>query len=448
MKLQDAKDAVRVGVGSLIDRIRNDTNGLRILADWVGNNREPVDRALARKRADVCIACPRNQVGPAFERAAAEAILEQENLRKGNALTTPVDKQLQSCNVCGCHLKLKVWVPIQHIAPRSRLRDFPAHCWIQTEAKEKLAREVAELKGAPVPEIPKPVAPAIVGTRPKVQTFDVTVDRQDALGDSILASAVCSMLHAEGYKVGFWTAPGIRPIYENHPHLMPVDGCSGVHVNLNGAFEREEDRCGVNRRQSYFDRAVSELAKGGIVVSAKSLPRSTLVPDPTEQTDAIIKLIGFPRPFVAISPGSHMWANRKIPNDVWSEVCAGIKGTPIWVGKWDAPEGVFDAKVRTLKQLVAMLSACDSCITADTGPMHVALALGVRTTVVEGPFRAKLMLHLEDPWKSVSADIPCIGCGEFVCPLTEGKNLCVRPNPKSIIEAHERNQQSDAPAMV
>lgn len=53
----------------------------------------------------------------------------------GNA-STPLDAQLQACDLCGCSLRAKVWFPLdllrKHMTP-SQLATFPSYCWIVTE---------------------------------------------------------------------------------------------------------------------------------------------------------------------------------------------------------------------------------------------------------------------------------------------------------------------------
>lgn len=441
-----SKDAVLAAAGRLIDRLKTDANAARILTEWIGSGGDPVAKEVAHARAETCIACPHNQPGATLEAGIAEAIREQDALRRGHRLTLSNEGKLKSCDRCGCYLKLKVWVPMKHLAPRTRMSDFPPACWLPREAEARRKELVKEARKqsattahrTPVPE-PKPVL-----SKP----ITITVDRQNAMGDAILASAVCSLFHAQGHRVGLWVAPGLREVFQHHPHLTVVDGCHGKHVTLNGAFEKLEDRQYVDRRAEYLRRAIQEMERNGMALKADTLPPATLVVTDEERSDALIELLTLPRPLVAICPGSKEWANRKIPNEIWAQVCAGIEGTAVWVGQWDAPEGVFDPKIRTLRRLMAMISACDYMISADTGPAHMALALGVPTTIVEGPFLAATMLHPEDPWTACNADIECLGCAEFKCPLTVDRNACANPSPKAIIEAHERNKQSHAPKVA
>lgn len=445
MNLNRAKDAAVAAAGRLIDRIKADANAARILTEWIGSGGDPVPKDVAYARAETCIACPHNQPGAVLESSVAEAIREQDALRRGHRLTLSNEGHLKSCNRCGCYLKLKVWIPMQQLAPRTKMSEFPPNCWLPKEAAERRRLLVEEARKAmPV----TPAAPKPTTASEPTQRITITVDRQNAMGDAILASAVCSLLHSRGHKVGLWTARGLREVFNHHPHLTAVDGCYGKHVSLNGAFEKLEERTGVNRRHEYLTRALRELERNGIAIKADELPPAVLTVTDEERSDALIELLTLPRPLVAICPGSESWDNRKIPNEIWSKVRAGIEGTAVWVGKWDAPEGVFDAKARTLRRLMAMISACDYMISADTGPAHMALALGVPTTIVEGPFLAETMLHPDDPWTSCHADIGCLGCADFKCGLTNGKDACAMPNPKAIIEAHERNKQSHAPKVA
>ncbi len=416
---------------SLIQRIRNDINGARILADWVGSGAEPVSHELAQARANVCATCPLNQRGRELEAGIANVILEQERIRTQIGTKLPNEAKLKSCSACGCYLRLKVWVPMERLRPYSKLQDFPSHCWMRTEnVRQPMSNKPVTQAAPSCINIPVP------GSRKT--GFDVTVDRQSALGDAILASAVGTMIASHGYSVGMMTAPGLREVFDHHPHVTITEKRSGALVDLNGVWERLENRKSANRRDEYLNAAREQLAKQGINLPESPLPPAVLRVTDTELSEPTIEMLTMPRPLVAISPGSQSWPSRDIPDSVWISVMAGIKGTPVWVGKRSAPPGVFDPKIRTLRRLMAFIGSCDYMISADTGPLHVALALGVPSTVIEGPFKASLMLHADSPWISVHSSIPCIGCGEFSCPLPTRPIPCTTPSPKAILRQVSR----------
>ncbi len=95
---------------------------------------------LADQRAEICVKCAMNEPGNWYTVAPAEIIKETLEARKDLKLETPSDGKLQSCKVCRCLLRLKVWCPLPHIVehtPVPVLREFPNHCWIIQEQPKR-----------------------------------------------------------------------------------------------------------------------------------------------------------------------------------------------------------------------------------------------------------------------------------------------------------------------
>lgn len=403
---------------NLLRRIQQDANGARILADWVGKGREPVERQLAQARADVCAACPHNRPGGKIESGIAQAILEQEGLRAQIGEPLGNEGKLKSCDRCGCYLKLKVWVPMRHLRPRSRLRDFPEHCWMRTENPA-----------------PRTVLPGSTTS----QAVDVVVRRQNAMGDAIMASSVCTALHRMGVRAGFLTAPGLREIFQNHPHLSLVSEPGDRLIDMDGAWERLPNRAKVNRRDEYLRVAKNQSSVLGIHIEDNTLPVPLLEVTNAERSEAAIETMMLPRPLIGIVPGSDRYENRSIADNVWLEFANRLQvGEPLWLGKRMAPNPIQWIPPRSLRHLMALISQCDVVISADTGPLHMAIALEKPTVAIVGPFTAASMLPPYGRWTALQAPVHCIGCGEFQCPL-EGKqkNACTRPSPADMVRLVE-----------
>jgi len=120
------------------DRLKQDVSGLATLARWMGDGGDPVEPAVAATRAQACLKCPHNQPGNAVESKIAAEILEQTSLRKKLNLVVPGESDLRSCELCGCHLPLKVWVPNV-----GELKGRPPWCWangsVETQAQKEKA---------------------------------------------------------------------------------------------------------------------------------------------------------------------------------------------------------------------------------------------------------------------------------------------------------------------
>lgn len=120
-------------VARAVERVKNTAQGVRILSEWLGDGGTPVDRSVAQHRLDACLHCLHNKPTKpdSIEKAVAEVIIEQEQTRHDMAMILQGEANAGTCEVCGCYLKLKVWVPLSYLGDR----EMPDKCWISQERK-------------------------------------------------------------------------------------------------------------------------------------------------------------------------------------------------------------------------------------------------------------------------------------------------------------------------
>lgn len=394
-----------------LKRIRQDLRGAKVLAEWLGDGAHPVAQEVANRRALACINCPGkyNRLNHRrLENSVAEAIRNQESVRGAVKLATPLDGRLHSCTECGCYLKLKIWVPLENQSDQ----EMPSYCWVTRERKD------SNWKPTPRRESPK-------GT--------VIIERNGALGDIVLATGIATALYKKGYSVGFRCDEPLRPVLENHPHLYIDTSKDVAKVVLNGVWEREPNRGRIDRRASYWWTAKNQLKPHGIDLDGE-MPAPVLGVTEQEKSDALIELLTLPRPFIAVNPRSRGWINRQIADSIWEKTAGLVEGTKIWLGEKPAPNGFFDPKIRTIRRLMAFIAVSDKLVSPDTGPVHIACALRVPTTVITGPFRPEIMLPLHDgvKWNQVVPQLDCIGCGDYKCRINVEQPPCVKVDPATI----------------
>lgn len=132
----DPNPAQRVDI---IEEIRHDSKGAVILAEWLGNGGQPVAKGIAWRRADLCLTCPKNKPGNWWDKVKdriADAIRDHLEVKRKLELETPYDKDIGTCEACGCNLPLAVWVPIKHVlnhTSEKELAAFEAICWKRNE---------------------------------------------------------------------------------------------------------------------------------------------------------------------------------------------------------------------------------------------------------------------------------------------------------------------------
>jgi lipopolysaccharide heptosyltransferase II len=142
------------------------------------------------------------------------------------------------------------------------------------------------------------------------------------------------------------------------------------------------------------------------------------------------RLRGLPRPILAIHPGA-IWPTKRWPVEKFAEIANRFDGSVVVVGS--AGERTLAARIvdvraarkrpalnlageTTLKQLAALLIAMDVLVSNDSGPMHLAAALG---TPVVGIFTCTSP-HLSGPsgtiHELVSTTVSCAGGYHKSCP--------------------------------
>ena len=113
-----------------------------ILLDWLGEGMEPVSSLIALERVKSCLDCPHNTAPnwaqKHFSDPIAKVMLQQLRIRDEAkmALPEPLESKTHYCSVCGCSIRLKIHVPINHIADHTtveQLKNYPDFCWIKNE---------------------------------------------------------------------------------------------------------------------------------------------------------------------------------------------------------------------------------------------------------------------------------------------------------------------------
>lgn len=221
----------------------------------------------------------------------------------------------------------------------------------------------------------------------------------------------------------------------------------GRRLLLTDAMPREHLR---DRHRSLLYR---ELVLGRDEPGQAPLPPVLPVPDAQrrrwrEQRARLAAATGVQRddgPRVGIFPGSNA-PSRRWDAARFAGVASGLAAAGVQVEVYGGPgerritghvagDVALDAGGATdLPMLAAALSECDILVTNDSGPMHLAAAVGTRTLVVSGPADTKETapggpghVYLQ------RLDLPCVPCVKNECPrrgagfiLPEAERECLR----------------------
>lgn len=360
-------------VSRFLERLKNDAKGAATLLRWLGSGGNPVEPAVAANRAQACLRCPHNQPGGAVETVIAEEILEQTALRKQLSMSVPGEPGLKTCDLCGCHLPLKVWVP----GPFN-LEGRPPWCWQKPE-------------------------PTRLGGRPKIN-----VHRGGAFGDVIQASTLADALDEFGYDVHFSAGEVERVCLQGHPSIASFEPAPDVPtIELDWAYERSPD-FPTTSIQTLLHR------KNGHGLQHQRVPQLHLTDE--EKQEACNALSGLKRPIIGIGAASGSWKNRQTaPND-WKKVAEAMpEATFISLGPSPLPAPIRSINVNGFRRVMALINECDAYAGVDTGLMHVAAAFRKPMVVVEGPFRIDLRVTDGSDYLAVKAPVECVGCSSYTC---------------------------------
>lgn len=230
--------------------------------------------------------------------------------------------------------------------------------------------------------------------------YDVTVDLQ-----RLTKSAVIHRLCRTDRRIGF-DAASCR------------ESTAGWGLDLKASINYESDPI----QEQY--KAPLELAAGRRLTLPPPphlIPSSAAVNGLSGKLDLTAK-----KPLVIALPGGG-FTTKVWPLEHWVELLRGLIGRAIVVVPWHGPEERQSAlqladRVRdlivppalSLPELAALLYRADLAVGGDTGPIHLAEAVGTETVSFYGPTRASRNgpphgVHIQSP-------VDCTGCVKRTCP--------------------------------
>jgi GT2 family glycosyltransferase len=271
----------------------------------------------------------------------------------------------------------------------------------------------------------------------------LTVRRWAALGDSLCASVVADRLCELGFTVDWQTHGSIVPLMRRVPSISGVEAQqSHCDVNLDRSYEQFDGtpkRQSVHFHQAFFDHAAAQLRQKGIDLGRPLNCRPRLTVTEAERALAIQTLSKYEKPWTFICPGSLYFRTRQVPNHIWEATAKQIVGTKLWLGLWDGPPGIVDLKVRQIDHLLSLLAVADLLITPDTGPLHMAAALGVQVLAINQSSSPEN--HLSDlcDYETIGLGLSCENCCLNICPKDQFNPPCQQQHPDAI--ASEANRK-------
>ncbi len=202
--------------------------------------------------------------------------------------------------------------------------------------------------------------------------YDVAIDFQGLMKSAVLARA-SGASRVIGFSIWHLREKGARPFYSEIHRDTPAERADHI-VRQNLALLRS---LGLNDTTIRFPLAD---------VRSHAL-------------EEIQTALGGEHPFALINPGA-AWPNKRWPPDRFGEVAAflrEVRGLPSFVLWGPGEEGLAGAVVETaggaahvapptrLADLLALSRAASLMVSGDTGPLHLAAAVGTPTVALFGP---------------------------------------------------------------
>lgn len=275
-----------------------------------------------------------------------------------------------------------------------------------------------------------PASVAYAASREGPGKSPIIVRRNAAIGDSLCATVVADKLMQQGYDVVWQTHPNIQCVIRRHPRIRRIADPGGmVHVNLDGAYENDPNRRRRHFHEMFMASANSQLSRYGIFLGDPRNCKPRLSVGWPTRKSIRDQFQNHPRPWVFINPRSESFRPRQVPDGIWEEAGSKIEGTKFWIGMHPGPKGMIDLKARHFDNVIEWLSVADLLITVDTGPMHVAAALGVPVVAISQSSSPELHLNDQNDFISIAPKLDCLNCQLNVCPKDADMPPCQQIDP-------------------
>jgi len=261
---------------------------------------------------------------------------------------------------------------------------IPAAAALRTAFPDARIDWLVEARHRPIVDLVPAIDRAIVLERPSIAgwldasrrlrevRYDIAIDFQGLMKSAVLARA-SGARRVIGFSIWHLREKGARPFYSEIHRDTPTERADHI-VRQNLALLRS---LGINDATIRFPLAD---------VSSPAL-------------DGIYTALGGEHPFALINPGA-AWPNKRWPPDRFGEVAAflrEVRALPSFVLWGPGEEGLAGAVVETssgaarvapptrIADLVALSRAASLMVSGDTGPLHIAAAVGTPTVSLFGP---------------------------------------------------------------
>lgn len=269
----------------------------------------------------------------------------------------------------------------------------------------------------------------------------IVVRRTAAIGDCLSASMIADRLAALGHAVEFQCYPDFECVLKRQPNVAYTTAPrSHCHVNLDQTYEKDPDRRNKHFQQMWYEAAQQQLNSLGVNLGNPRNCKPRLIVTENERAAAKAVLENFPRPWVFICPRSAYYPARTVQDGTWQDIAQRIIGTKFWLGLHSPPpSGIQALGFTSLDMMIQRLAVADLLVTVDTGPMHIAAALGVPILALAQSSFPRWHLNDQTDFLEVmpSAKLDCLDCQKNVCQIPNRAQTppCQEFDPETVAKA-------------
>lgn len=104
------------------------------MAKWVKSGMKLVEKNEADRRASICAGCHNNKPSTELKGCSGckAAILFPFRKAIIGSRSTMHEQKLTTCQICGCDLKIKVWMPFESLGYDEHDHNaYPSFCWLK-----------------------------------------------------------------------------------------------------------------------------------------------------------------------------------------------------------------------------------------------------------------------------------------------------------------------------
>lgn len=270
----------------------------------------------------------------------------------------------------------------------------------------------------------------------------ISIKRVAAIGDVVASLVVVDKLIERGFKVEFQAHTDIHCVLRRHGGISRIAPPGNAVVNLDNCYEDHPQRAIRHFSDLFLEAANRQLMKRNINLGEPLNCTPRLRTQPHVKAAAIAKFKDYPKPWVFICPRSQAFFARTVPDPVWMEAARKIEGTKFWIGMHPAPPGIVDLQCKHFDNVIDWLSAADVLVTVDTGPMHVAAALGIPVVAIEQASSPELHLSDQRDFIMIPCALECHNCQQNGCPKNYHVPPCQSVDPQLIADTVNRRLRS------